>query len=185
MTTWTIDPAHTNAEFSIKHMMFATVRGNFSEVSGTVSYDPENVANSSVEATISTASINTGVEDRDAHLRSGDFFDVEKFPNITFKSTRVEPTGDNAAKVYGDLTIKDVTREVVLDAQFLGQGVNPWGQNVAGFTAETKINREDWGLTWNQALEAGGWLVGKDVKITLNVEVSPVQESETADTANA
>jgi polyisoprenoid-binding protein YceI len=170
MATWNIDHTHTNAEFVVRHMMITNVRGKFTDVSGTIDFDPANPAAASVDATISVASITTGVTDRDNHLRSPDFFDVENYPSITFKSTRVESTGENNARLIGDLTIRNVTREVALEVEFLGQNKNPWGMTVAGFEASTKINREDFGLTWNVALETGGVLVGKDIKIELAVE---------------
>jgi polyisoprenoid-binding protein YceI len=177
---WKIDPAHSNIDFSIKHMMISTVRGSFNDVDATLTFDPENPAASSVEATIQIASINTGAEDRNKHLLSADFFDAETFPTMTFKSTRVEMQGDNVAKVYGDLTIRDVTKEVALDVEFLGDGVTPFGNRIAGFEATTKIAREDFGLTWNVALEQGGVLVGKEVKISLDVQFTPVTENVTA-----
>lgn len=181
MTQWTFDPAHSNADFAVKHMMVTTVRGGFKEVSGTLDFDPANPASASVEATIKTASVWTGVVDRDNHLRSADFFDVENYPEMTFKSTKVQMTGKNTAKVTGDLTIRGVTKPVTLDVEFLGEQKNLWtGQPILGFSAETKINREDWGLNWNMALEAGGWLVGKDVKISLDVEAVPAQAAEAA-----
>ena len=180
MAKWTIDPAHSQANFSARHMMVSTVRGSFRKIDGELEFDPANPAGGSVQATIDVASMDsTGVEQRDQHLLSPDFLDVEKFPTITFKSTRVEANNDNTeAKVYGDLTIKDVTREVVLDVEYHGQGTTPYGQNIVGFEATTKINREDFGLTWNVALEAGGWLVGQDIKISLDAEFIKVEEQE-------
>jgi polyisoprenoid-binding protein YceI len=130
--------------------------------------------------TIDTNSINTGANDRDNHLRSADFFDVANFPTITFKSTKIEVTGDESAKIHGDLTIRGTTRPVVLEAEYLGENTNPWGAKVVGFNGVTKINREDFGLTWNVALETGGVLVGKDIKIELDVEAALVVETETA-----
>lgn len=180
MAKWTFDPTHTQANFAAKHMMVSTVRGAFRKVKGHLEFDPENPADASVEATIDVASMDsTGVADRDKHLLSGDFLDVENYPHITFKSTRVEPNDDNTeAKVYGDLTIKDVTNEVVLDVEFHGEGTTPYGQNIAGFEADTKIKREDFGLTWNVALETGGWLVGNTIKISIDAEFIKVEEEE-------
>ncbi len=180
MAKWNIDSAHGQASFSAKHMMITTVRGTFNKVSGVIHFDPANPAAASVEAVIDTNSMTTtGVEQRDQHLLSPDFLDVAKFPTMTFKSTSVAPYENGSrAKITGDLTIKDVTRSVVLDAEFSGTGTTPFGTNVAGFSGTTKINREDFGLTWNMALEAGGWLVGKDVNITLDVEA--ILEAETA-----
>ncbi|PJF34023.1 MAG: polyisoprenoid-binding protein [Phototrophicales bacterium] len=180
MAKWTFDQAHTQANFSARHMMVSTVRGSFRKVDGVLDFDPDNPAAASVEAVIDVASMDsTGVEQRDQHLLSPDFLDVEKYPTITFKSTRVEPNNDNTkAKVYGDLTIKDVTREVVLDVEFHGEGITPYGQNIVGFEASTKIDREDFGLTWNVALETGGWLVGKDIKISIDAEFIKVTEEE-------
>ncbi|HEV3048685.1 MAG TPA: YceI family protein [Longimicrobium sp.] len=169
-TTWTIDPAHTTVEFSLKHLMISTVRGHFGVVSGTIVLDEENPAASSVTAEIDVTSIDTRQEQRDAHLRSADFFEVEKYPNITFKSTRIEALGGGRYNVYGDLTIRDVTREVVLETTDEGRGGDPWGGQRAGFSATTRIDRREFGLTWNQALETGGVLVGTDIKISLEVQ---------------
>lgn len=180
MAQWNIDPAHTSIDFVVKHMMVTNVRGTFSDVSGVINFDPASPADSSVEVAIATSSVNTGTADRDGHLRSADFFESEAYPNMTFKSTNVEMTGENAAKITGDLTIRDVTKEIVLDAEFIGSGVSPFGDTRAGFEATTKINREDFGLTWNQALEAGGVLVGKDVKIMLDVQAVQVSETTPA-----
>lgn len=180
MAQWNLDPAHSSADFTVRHMMVTNVRGSFGNLSGTINFDPDNLGASSVDATIDVATINTGVADRDNHLRSADFFEVEKYPNITFKSTDVEVTGDDSAKVTGDLTIRDVTNSVVLDVEFLGQGGSPFGDTRAGFEATTKINREAFGLTWNQALESGGVLVGKDIKVSLNIQGVLVTEAETA-----
>lgn len=171
-TTWTIDPAHTTVEFAIKHMMVSTVKGHFGPARGTIVIDPADPLRSSVEVTIDASGVDTREAQRDAHLRSADFLDVEHYPHITFKSTRVEPVGEDRFRVVGDLTIRDVTRPVVLDTTFNGEGVSPWGQRVASFTATTRISRKDFGLTWNLALETGGWLVGDEVKILIETEAT-------------
>jgi len=172
MAQYKLDAAHSAAEFSARHMMITTVRGGFKTVNGTLNFDAQNPAASSVEAVIEVNSMSsTGVADRDAHLKSPDFLDAAQYPTITFKSTKVEANGGNdKAKITGDLTIRNITKSVVLDAEFLGETKSPFGDVRAGFTATTKINREDFGLTWNMALETGGWLVGKDISITLDVE---------------
>lgn len=179
MATWNIDTAHAAADFSARHMMITTVRGGFRNVSGTIEYDPAHPAASSVEAVIQTNSItSTGIEQRDEHLKSADFLDIENYPTITFKSTEVVPVGDGTrAKVTGDLTIRGVTRPVTLNVEFLGQEKTPFGTTNIGFTGTTKINREDFGLTWNMALESGGWLVSKEISITLDVEAVLVTEA--------
>jgi polyisoprenoid-binding protein YceI len=169
-TTWVIDNAHTLVEFAVKHMMFTTVKGRFGHVEGTIVENRANHALSAVNVTIQVASIDTRDEKRDAHLRSADFFEVDTFPTIVFNSTRVVPKGGDDLDVYGNLTIKETTREVVLHATRTGEGRSPWGQVAVGFTAETKINRKDFGLTWNVALETGGVLVGDEIRISLEVE---------------
>ena len=167
--TWEIDPAHTSAEFVARHIL-TPVRGRFTDLSGriVVGDDP---TQTEVEATIQTASVFTNEERRDGHLRSPDFFNAERFPTIVFKSSRIEDAGEGRYKVTGDLTIRDVTREITLDAEFLGLEVNPFGQEVAAFSASTEVAREDWGLTWNLALESGGWLVSKRVELEIHAEV--------------
>ncbi|PJF34471.1 MAG: polyisoprenoid-binding protein [Candidatus Thermofonsia Clade 1 bacterium] len=175
MATWQLDTAHSTATFSVRHMMITTVRGSFNIKEGKIEFDPAKPAAASVEAVLDVASVNTGVADRDNHLRSPDFFDAANYPTITFKSTSVKPTGENTAEITGDLTIRGTTRPVVLNAEFLGQGKGIDGKTRAGFTASTKINREDWGLTWNMVLEAGGLLVGKEVSIALDVEAVAVE----------
>ena len=170
-TTWNIDAAHSVLEFSVKHMMFTTAKGRFEDFSGTIEYDPQNVENSRVEVTINTASITTNTADRDAHLRSADFFDVEKFPQATFRSTSVEGGADEFT-IHGELTIKDVTRPITLKAELEGTGVNPWGVEVIGFEAKGKFNRKDFGLNWNQALESGGVLVSDEVKLSIDVQAA-------------
>ena len=182
MTTWKIDSAHANASFAVRHMMVSTVRGRLGTVNGTLEFDPDNPENGVVDVEIDAASIDTGIEDRDNHLRSADFLDVENHPTISFKSTRAEITGDNEGKVYGELTIRDVTRPVVLDVDYLGVVTNPFdGSQAAGFEASTKINREDWDLTWNVGLETGGVLVGKHIKITIDLEAVLETEEELAE----
>jgi polyisoprenoid-binding protein YceI len=169
-TTWAIDPAHTAVEFSVRHMMVSSTKGRFTGVTGTLVIDEQNPENSSADVTIDAATVDTREERRDAHLRSADFLEVEKYPAITFKSTRVVPERGDRYKVYGDLTIHGVTQPVVLDTEYFGQNKTPWGSEVVGFSAETKINRKDFGLTYNAALETGGFLVGDEVKIRLEVE---------------
>jgi polyisoprenoid-binding protein YceI len=173
--TWNIDTAHSAINFAVRHMVVAKVRGRFGTWSGTVQLDPEDLARSTVEVEIDARSIDTGVADRDNHLRSADFLDVESFPTLRFKSTKVEKAGTDRYKVRGDLTIRDVTREAVLDVEHAGQLKDPWGNQRAAFTATTSVNRGDYGLKWNQALEAGGVLVGERVDIEL--EVQAVEES--------
>ena len=169
-STWQLDPAHTLVEFSGKHMMFTTVKGHFKSVRGTIVLDEADPSRSSVEVEIDTPSLYSGVEYRDTHLKSPDFLDSERHPTITFKSTRVGLLGSDHAKVIGDLTIRGITRQVVLDTELSGRGKNPMGQEVISFDARTSINRKDFGLTWNMALETGGFLVGDHIKIELAVE---------------
>ena len=168
-STWTIDPAHTLVEFSAKHMMFTTVKGRFSRVSGTILDVADDLTRSSVEVEIDAASIATGDLQRDGHLMSPDFLDVANFPRITFKSRRIEGKRERF-RVIGDLTSRGKTREVALEAELQGIGENPWGKTVAGFSASTEINRKDFGLSWNVALETGGVLVSDRVSITLEVQ---------------
>jgi polyisoprenoid-binding protein YceI len=168
--SWEIDASHSQATFSVKHMMISTVRGHFNVLSGHLHIDEQNPQNSWVEAQVDAASIDTRDERRDGHLRSADFFDVQTYPTITFKSTRVEHISGNEYNVTGDLAMHGVTRPVTLKAEYLGQGKNPWGLTVAGLSAKTKINRKDWGLNWNQTLETGGWLVSEDVTIEIDLE---------------
>jgi polyisoprenoid-binding protein YceI len=180
-TTYQIDPAHSGAQFTVRHMMITNVRGGFKKLQGTVVYDSENPANSSVNAEIDAASINTNDEQRDAHLRSADFLDVEKYPTLTFRSTRVESAGEGEVKLEGDLTIHGVTRPVVLDVEGLApEGKDPWGNTRSGATARTKIKRSDFGLSWNAALETGGFLVGDDVKIELDLALIKAADSSLA-----
>ena len=178
-TAWTLDATHSQVEFAVKHMMFTTVRGRFADVEGTVTLDDAAPGRSSVEVTIRTDSVDTRVEARDAHLCGEDFFHAEEHPTITFRSRGVEGSlakpGD-AFRVVGDLTIRGVTREVVLDAVFEGTGTDPWGNTRSGFSAVTAIDRRDFGLTWNQGLETGGVLVGHEVKIKLEVQAVLVGE---------
>lgn len=170
-TTWQIDPAHSSASFSIKHMMIAKVNGGFEKLSGQLVLDKENFANSKVEADIEAASINTREAQRDAHLKSADFFDVEKYPTISFRSNKVERVGEGELKVLGELTIHGVTKSVTLDVDGPSDELkDPWGQTKIGATGTTKIKRKEFGLTWNAALEAGGVLVGDDVSITLDMQ---------------
>jgi len=177
--TWQLDHAHTNIEFAVKHLMIATVRGRFGGVKGTVQVDEANPLGSHVELTIDAASVDTRQEQRDAHLRSPDFFDVSRFPTIRFVSRRVEGDPQGEFQLIGDLTIRDVTKEVTVNVTNEGRGVDPWGNYRAGFTASAKIDRRDFGLTWNQALETGGFTVGHEVKLTIDAEFfRALQETE-------
>ncbi|MEZ4616444.1 MAG: YceI family protein [Caldilineaceae bacterium] len=168
---WQIDSAHSEVAFSVRHMMISTVRGRFNTVNGTVEFDEEMPGNSSVNVEIDAASIDTREQQRDDHLRSPDFLDVATYPTITFVSKRVEPVDANHGKITGDLTIHGVTQEVVLDTEYAGQAKSPWGSTSAGFSAKTKINRKDFGLGWNAALETGGVLVGEEIKIDIEMEI--------------
>ena len=166
--TYALDPSHTSVEFIARHLMISKVRGVFTDVSGEIHVD-EVPERSSAEVAIAAASVQSGDDRRDAHLRSPDFFDVERFPQITFRSTNVEAAGDEWL-LHGDLTVRDVTRPVVLHVEFEGATATPWGEDRIGFSAWTELDREDFGLTWNQTLETGGVLVGKKVRIELGVE---------------
>jgi polyisoprenoid-binding protein YceI len=170
-TTWQIDPTHSHVEFAVKHLMIATVKGRFADVQGSVVANDDNPSDAKIDVTIAAASIDTRQEQRDTHLRSADFLDVERFPTITFRSKRIDAQKGDEFRVVGDLTIRGTTREVVLDAEHTGRARDPWGNDRAAFTATTKVNRKEFGLTWNQALEAGGVLVGDDLKITIDVEL--------------
>jgi polyisoprenoid-binding protein YceI len=171
LPAWTIDPAHTDILFSAKHMMVTTVRGKFHDVDGTLFLDEADPTRSSADIRIAAASLNTGADARDGHLRSADFFDVERYPFITFRSTEVEHVRGDHYRVTGDLTIRETTRPATFDATFLGFYIGMDGGRRAGLSARTKINRKDWDLGWNVALEAGGWLVGEDVTIDIEVAV--------------
>jgi polyisoprenoid-binding protein YceI len=173
--SWHIDPAHTDAGFTVKHLMISKVRGRFGSVSGEIRLNESDLSRSSVVVEIDSSTIDTRSEERDAHLRSADFFDVERYPTITFRSRRVEKAGGERLRVIGDLTIRDVTREVTLEVEDEGRGSDPWGGERAAFSASTTLDRREFGLTWNQALEAGGVLVGHD--INLNLEVQAVKQA--------
>jgi polyisoprenoid-binding protein YceI len=168
--TWQIDSAHSGIHFAVRHLVIAKVRGQFSRWSGTVTVPDGDAARASVDVTIDTSSIETGVADRDAHLKSADFLDVEKYPEMTFRATRTEPAGDSRFRVVGQLTLRGVTREVALDVESTGQTKDPWGNIRAGFAAETSLDRKDFGLVWNQVLEAGGVMVGDKVEIEIEIE---------------
>ncbi len=170
--TFAIDPQHTNVGFVAKHMMVSKVRGHFGAVTGTLEL-ADDPTQSRVDVTIKTDSVSTGANDRDAHLRSADFFDVENHPDMTFRSTGIRYAGGDEFIVDGNLTIRGVAKPVELKATFEGLGVNPWGAQVLGFSASTQIDREDWGLTWNAALESGGVLVSKKITIEIEAEFNP------------
>lgn len=167
--TYALDPSHSSVEFVARHLMISKVRGGFGDVSGTVTI-AEKPEDSSVDVTIAAASVNSGEPARDEHLRSADFFDVATYPTLAFRSTAVEHAGGEHWKVTGDLTVKDQTRPVVLDVEFEGATVTPFGDSRLGFSASTEVNREDWGLTWNVAIEAGGVVVGKKIRLEFAVE---------------
>jgi polyisoprenoid-binding protein YceI len=169
-TTWAIDPSHTVAEFGVKHLMVSTTKGRFSDVTGSIELDESDITRSRVDVEIGVDSITTHDERRDAHLRSDDFFAVETYPKMTFTSTQVESNGKDRLNVTGDLTIRGVTRPVTLDVEFNGRATSPWGAEVIAYSAQTTINRKDFGLNWNVALEAGGVTVGDKVKISIEAE---------------
>ena len=167
---WEIDSSHSSLHFSVRHLVIAKVRGSFARWSGTIQVPEGDFSKATVAVTIDASSIDTGVADRDTHLRSPDFFDVEKFPELHFRSKRIEPVDDTRYRVSGDLTIRGVTREVVLEAEYGGRGKDPWGNERIGFVAKASIDRKEFGLTWNQALETGGILVGDRIDIELDVQ---------------
>ena len=169
-TTWSIDPAHSHVEFAVKHLMISTVKGRFGVVRGTIETDEADPARGHASIEIDVDSIDTREPQRDAHLRSADFFDAEKHPTITFRSTRIADVSGDRFTLIGDLTIHGVTREVALAVTAEGRGKDPWGGERAGFSAKTAIKRSDFGLTWNQVLETGGFVVGDDIRISLDVE---------------
>lgn len=175
MATWKVDASHTRVGFTVKHMMVSKVKGSFVAVDGTIEGNPEDLTGANINFTIDTNSINTNSEDRDNHLRSADFFDAETYPQMTFVSTDIVKTDDDEYDVTGDLTIKGVTKKVTFEAEFEGIATNPWGVQIAAFEIEGKISRKEFGLTWNQALEAGGVLVGDDIKISIDLQANPAQ----------
>jgi polyisoprenoid-binding protein YceI len=170
--SWEIDSAHTEVGFEVKHLMISKVRGRFAGVTGTLVLDESDPSRSSVRVEIDAASVDTRNEQRDQHLRSADFFDVERFPSLVFEGRQVERVGADRYRVAGDLTIRDVTREVVLEVTDEGRGTDPWGGERAAFSASTTVDRRDFGLTWNQALETGGVLVSNDIRIVLDVQLT-------------
>ena len=179
--TWTVDPMHTQVEFSAKHMGIMTVKGAFTGLTTDINFNEDDFTASSVDAAIDASTLSTHDNQRDGHLKSADFLDVEHFPTITFKSTRIERAAHDQYRMTGDLTIKNVTRPVSLDVVYSGQAKDPMGNMHAGFSAYTTINRKDWGLNWNMALETGGLLVGEDVKLALEVEaVKPAEVAVSA-----
>ena len=170
-TTWNIDPVHSAAQFKVKHMMISNVKGEFTSVKGSLDFDEQNIETSRVQAEIDASTINTREPQRDAHLKSTDFFDVEKFPTLSFRSTKVSRNGDGELAVAGELTIHGITRPVTFVVEGPSEATkDPWGNTRIGLSATTKINRKDFGLTWNAALETGGILVGEEVTITLDVQ---------------
>lgn len=173
MATWKIDATHTNVGFAVRHMMVSNVRGSFTGVEGTLKGDPNDLTEAKINFKIDTSTINTNNKDRDDHLRSADFFDVEKNPHITFESGKIVKTGEDEYDVTGELTVKDTPKKATFKVTRTGAGTNPWGVEVVGFEAETKISRKEHGLTWNQALETGGVLVGDDIKITVEAQINP------------
>ena len=177
---WTIDTTHSSIHFTVRHMVFAKVRGRFGAWSGKIHIDEQDLTHSKVEVEIEAASIDTGVVDRDNHLRSPDFLDAERFPNLRFESKRVEKVGAERYRFYGELTIRDISREVVLDVEYAGQAKDPWGNQRAAFAATTALDRSDFGLTWNQMLEAGGVVVGDRIEIELEVQAVKPSASQAA-----
>lgn len=175
--SWNIDLAHSEVNFSVRHMMLSKVRGQFEKFSGVIEFDPKNPADTRVDVTIEAASLNTREPQRDAHLKSADFLKVDEFPTLSFKSTRVEVLDERRARLTGDLTIRSLTRPVTLEVEYIGQSKSPWGSLNAGFSAVTRISRKDWDLTWNVALETGGWLVGDEIEINVELEIVKVADS--------
>lgn len=177
--SYSIDNAHTMVQFSVRHMMISKVRGQFEKFTGTINLDEANPSNTTLDIQVETASVNTREGQRDGHLRSPDFFNSEAFPYMIFKSSRVEVLDSAHANLYGDLTIRDVTKPLKLEVEFTGKAKSPWGMTSLGFMASGKINRKDWGLTWNQALETGGILVGEEIEIGIELELVHQEQKQT------
>jgi len=173
-TKWVIDPSHSKVSFKVKHLMISNVLGNFKEFEGQASTDGDDFSTAEINFSLNTASIDTEMADRDGHLKSPDFFDAEKYPKITFSGKGMKDLGDEMYELTGDLTIKDVTKPITLTVEYGGIMTDPWGNVKSGFSLSGKINRKDWGLNWNAALEAGGVLVGEDVKISGDIELAKV-----------
>lgn len=169
---WTFDSVHSEVSFKVRHMMFSKVTGYFNEWDGEFAFDPENPSSAKTTVNIAANSVDTKNEDRDTHLKSGDFFDVETFPQLRFESTSFEQVDGGDLKVYGDLTIRDKTVPITLDVEYHGKGIDPWGNQRVGFSGKVVLEREAFGLTWNQALEAGGVLVGKKVEVELEIQAT-------------
>ena len=180
MTTWNIDSSHSGVHFAVRHMVVAKVRGAFTRYQGTIDFDEKKPEASKVSVRIEAASIDTREPQRDAHLRSADFFDVERYPTLSFESTKVQKLKGNNYRLTGDLVIHGVTKPVELEVEFLGVGKDPYGNERIGFQAETSINRKDFGLNWNQALETGGVLVGDKVEISIDLQGVKAQSSAQA-----
>ena len=168
---WTLDPTHSSIQFAVKHMVISTARGAFKEYDIAADVDPDNFAASNATVTIKAESLDTNNDDRDTHLRSADFFDVENYPNITFITKKIEPKGSRDYRILGDLTIRGITKEVALEGEVSGPAKDPWGNQRLGLSASGKVNRKEFGLNWNVALDAGGLLVGEDVKLNIEAEL--------------
>ena len=175
--SWQIDSVHSHIYFTARHMMISKVRGQFETFGGSINFDENAPENTTVAIEIDVTSINTKDEQRDGHLKSPDFFDVANFPTATFKSTKVVKEDDDEGKLYGELTVRGVTKEVVLDVEFAGIAKSPWGTTSAGFSASAQLNRKDFGLNWNQALETGGVLVGEKIKLEIELELVKQEEA--------
>ena len=173
-TKWVIDPTHSKVSFKVKHLMISNVLGSFREFEGTATTEGDDFSTAQISFSLNVSSINTEVADRDGHLKSADFFDAEKFPKIIFSGNGMKDLGDDIYELTGDLTIKGVSKPVKLQAEFGGIGTDPWGNVKAGFSVSGKINRKDWGMTWNAALEAGGVLVGEEIKLSADIELAKV-----------
>ncbi|WP_251555172.1 YceI family protein [Neobacillus muris] len=174
-TKWALDPAHSSVDFSVRHMMIANVKGSFNSFNAVIEADPADLTTASIEFTVDTSSVDTRNADRDAHLVSADFFDVENYPALTFKATTIEKTDEGEYKVTGDLTLRGVTKQETFDVTFEGQGKDPWGNEKVGFSANSTLNRSDYGLVWNAALETGGVLVGDKVKVNLQIQAAKAE----------
>ena len=178
--SYKIDNAHSQVQFTVRHMMISRVRGYFDKFDGDIALDENEPSNTTVDVRIDASSINTRDAQRDTHLRSADFLDVEKYPYITFKHNRVQVIDDQHAKLYGDLTIKDISHEVVLDVEYTGSAKSPWGTTSFGFSGRTVFSRKDWDLNWNAALETGGVLVGDEITVDIELELVKAAETQTA-----